>query len=302
MRNDRLITHGYEPYCCIEGWGVALAAGAAVAGVAGAVIEGNAAKSAANTQAQAAESAQQISKDEFNTIQQQNQPYIQAGYGALSELEQGLGIGGQPGGKAPGTRVGAGGSSGSVPYGSLTAPFTTQNWQQLSPAYNFELGQGQSNVLGSESAGNGALSGSALKDLTSFNQGEASSSFNNAFNMYSTQQNNIFNRLTGIAGIGENAANFTGAQGTTLAGQQAQSATNVGTALAGGTVGAANAYAGGLSSLSGALPWLYAGSGGSGSSPYSYGASQNYTQGSAGIDPAGSFGQYDINGNPIPGG
>lgn len=233
----------YSPpsLCSIEGWGAAIA-GAALAG---GVVSAIGSESAASTQAGAAENAQQISENEFNTITQQEQPFMQAGVGATGALMQGLGIGGANSGK----------QAAGVGYGSLTQPFTTQDWKQLSPAYNFQLGQGQSNVLNSDAGGQGALSGSALKDLTSYNQGMANSSFNNAFNMYQTQQGNIFNRLSGIAGLGSSAAANLGAQGTTLAGQAAQSATNIGTAQAAGTVGAANAASGALSS---SIPWLYA--------------------------------------------
>src|SRR4029077_20038566 len=101
----------------------------------------------------------------------------------------------------------------------------------------------------------GSLSGSALKDLMSYNQGLASQSFGNAFNSSQRQKGNIYSRLSGLAQLGQNAAANTGQQGTALAGQSAQSAQNIGTAQAGGTVGAANALSG---SLTGALPWLYA--------------------------------------------
>lgn len=225
-----------------EGW---VAAGATLAaGVAGAAISGSAAKSAAETQAGAAENAQQISENEFNTITQQEQPFMQGGYGALSELNQGLGIG------APSA------SAGGLGYGSLTAPFTAQNFQQLSPAYQFQLQQGQQGVLNQDATGQGALSGATMKDLIGYNQNYANTAFNNAFNQYQTQNQNIYNRLSGIAQLGQNAAANTGQQGTSLAGQAAQSATNVGTAQAAGQIGVANAAAGGLSSLS-ALPWLY---------------------------------------------
>jgi len=313
-----------------EGWGAGIAAGAIVGSVGGALIEGSAAQSAAQTQANAANNAQQISQQEFNTITQQEQPFIQGGYGALSALNYGLGIGPQtsqsatsipsgglfpngtggysylgpypgtgvsPGSSAAGLppsgydplsgyQIGAGGSlsqllpGGGAPagaasgaastatpgqgtglgYGSLLAPFTASTFQQYSPAYNFQLQQGKQGVLNADSANQGALSGAALKDLISFNQNYANTAFNNAFNQYQTQQGNIYSRLSGIAQLGQAAATNTGQQGTALAGQAAQSATNIGTALAGGTVGAANAAAGGLSSLS-ALPWLYGSSG-----------------------------------------
>lgn len=252
---------------------------AAVAGAAliGGVVSAEGAKSAASTQAGAAENAQQISQNEFNTITGQEQPYMNAGYGALNALNYGLGIGGQgsgPQGYDPssGYAVGAGGginrllpggsapgaSSGGAGFGSLVQPFTTDNWKQLSPAYNFQLGQGMQGVLNGDASTSGALSGAASKDLMSYNQNLANTSFNNAFNMYQTQQGNIYSRLAGLAQLGQNAASNTGQQGTALAGQAAQSAQNIGTAQAAGQVGAANAYSGALSSMS-YLPWMMSG-------------------------------------------
>lgn len=298
------------------GW---VAAAGAVAGIAGSVLQSNAASDAANAQAGAAENAQQISQNEFNTITAQNAPYMQSGYGALSALDYGLGItpqtatGGNP--NAPvsngydpysGYQIGPGGGisqlipggtmgwqqgmgglggaripvtqtsaqptpqTGGLGFGSLTKPFDVSDWQQLSPAYNFQKQQGMQGVLNADTSGQGALSGAAMKDLINYNQSEANTSFNNAFNQYQTQQGNIFSRLSGIAQLGQAAANNTGQQGTALAGQAAQSATNIGTAQAGGIVGSANAISGGISS---AVPWLMAGGGGSnpyGSDPFSF--------------------------------
>jgi len=261
---------------------------AAVAGAAliGGVVSAEGAKSAASTQAGAAENAQQISQNEFNTITGQEQPYMNAGYGALNALNYGLGIpgsGGAPQGYDPssGYAVGAGGGinrllpGGSAPspgagFGSLVQPFTVDNWKQLSPSYNFQLGQGMQGVLNGDASTSGALSGAASKDLMSYNQNLANTSFNNAFNMYQTQQGNIYSRLAGLAQLGQNAASNTGQQGTALAGQAAQSAQNIGTAQAAGQVGAANAYSGALQSMS-YLPWMMSGS--SGVSSDGFGAS-----------------------------
>jgi hypothetical protein len=253
-----------------EGW---LAAGAIVGGgIAGGLISGSAAKSAANTQANAANNAQQISENEFNTITGQEQPFMQGGYGAEAALNQGLGIG----------SANSSAQAQGVGFGSLTAPFTAQNFQQLSPAYQFQQQQGMQGVLNQDSSGQGALSGATQKDLIGYNQNLANTSFNNAFNQYQTQNQNVYNRLSGIAQLGQNAASNTGQQGTALAGQAAQSATNVGTAQAAGTIGQANAAAGGLSSLS-ALPWLTANSGGGNSwnngTPFASGSQLNQDPG-----------------------
>jgi hypothetical protein len=277
---------------------VAAAAIVGVGAIASSAISSNAATSAANTQAGAAENAQQISQNEFNTITGQEQPFMQAGYGALSALNYGLGVGGSapqsvttptlngydpssgyrinPSGGISRLLAGGGatstvGTSGTATpggsglgYGSLIAPFTADYMKQYSPAYQFQLQQGQQGTLNAEAASNGALSGSAQKDLMSFNQNLANTSFNNAFNQYQTQQGNIYSRLAGIAQLGQNAASNTGQQGTALAGQAAQSAQNIGTAQAAGQIGSANAITGGINSLS-ALPWLFD-SGGGGSS------------------------------------
>jgi hypothetical protein len=167
--------------------------------------------------------------------------------------------GGIPGGVPAGHPAS---SAGGLGFGSLTQPFTLDQFYNFSPAYQFQKQQGTQGVLNADASGQGALSGSALKDLISYNQGLAGTSFGNAFNQYQTQQGNIFSRLSNIAQLGQNAAANTGQQGTALAGQMGQSAQNIGTALAGGQVGAANAWSGAINS---AAPWLssYAGGGNS---------------------------------------
>lgn len=323
-----------------EGWAAA-AAVTAGAGLIGGAISASGAESAAQTQANAANNAQQISQQEFNTITQQNAPFMQSGYGALSQLDYLLGIGPNPGATAApgapqagvgapqpsttgapgldpssGYQIGLGGTisrglvggapaaAGSAPpgslpgypgpssapvtgstaggYGSLLQSFTADTFKQYSPAYQFQLQQGQQGVLNADAGSQGALSGATMKDLIGYNQNLANTSFNNAFNQYQTQQGNIFNRLSGIAQLGQASANNTGQQGTALAGQAAQSATNIGTALAAGQVGAANAISGGIQS---AVPWLAYGGG----QPANYGT----ISGGFGYNPSGNAAAID---------
>lgn len=212
-------------------------------GIIGATVVGGGlaaagAESAANTQAGAAERAQNISQNQYQQTSELEAPFVQSGTSALAQLNYGLGTGPVPDqGAAPG-----------ITSGSLNQPFTASDMQQYSPAYQFQLQQGQQGVLNQDAASQGAESGSALKDLMSFNQNYANTAYNNAFNQYQTQQQNTYNRLSNIAGIGQAAAGQQVGAGTALAGQSAQSATNVGTAQAAGTVGAANALSGGLQS------------------------------------------------------
>lgn len=227
-------------------WAAVAVGGAAVVG---GYLSSQGAKNAANTQAGAASNAQQISKQEFNKILAEQAPFLQGGYGGLNQLDYMLGIGNKANYRGPST-------TGS--FGSLLQPFNMQDWKQLSPAYNFQRQQGMQGVLNADEANMGALSGAAQKDLIGFNNNLANTSFANAFNMYQQQQGNIYDRLAGIAQLGQNAASNVGSQGTQLAGQQAQSATNIGSALAAGQVGAANAWSGALTNAS-YIPYLMGG-------------------------------------------
>lgn len=250
----------------------AIAAGSVIGGY----VSSQGAQGAAQTQANSAANAQAISQNEFNTITGQEQPYMQGGYNAMGALEYGLGLPGSvpaaPGQSSNGYQSLAGGGSftlgpgntgtGTTGFGSLLAPFTAATMKQYSPAYNFQLQQGMQGVLNGDANTQGALSGAAQKDLMSFNQNYANTAFNNAFNQYQTQQGNIYQRLAGLTQLGQSAAANTGQQGTALAGQAAQSATNIGTALGAGQVGAANAWSGALSNAS-YLPFLMNLNGGS---------------------------------------
>lgn len=218
--------------------------GVAVGGASllGGVLQGSAAKSAANTQAQAQEQAAQLQYKEFQDIKGMENPYLQSGYSALGQLNYLQGIG------TPGKYQTAS-SSPEGAFGSLNKPFTAQYMKQYSPAYQFQLQQGQQGVLNQDTGGQGALSGAALKDLIGYNQNYANTAFNSAFNQYNTQQQNTFSRLADIANLGQSAASQQAQSGTALAGSQGSFLANAGTAQAAGTIGAANAYSGGLSNL-----------------------------------------------------
>jgi hypothetical protein len=236
----------------IEGWAAAaVAVGAVSAGVAA---------YGASAQAGAAKNAQNIAQNQYqNTVNLEN-PYNQAGVGATNELNYLEGIGSN---QNPDAQSGGGNLGG---YGSLNQTFNASNFQQLSPAYGFQLQQGQQGVLNADAANEGALSGAAQKDLIGYSQNFANTSFNNAFNQYQTQQGNIYSRLANIANLGQSAASGTAQQGTALAGQAGQAAQNVGTAYANGATGVANslsqggllaAYGGGGSSATSSDPNAY---------------------------------------------
>lgn len=201
--------------------------------VAGAAIGAIGSMAAANTQAGAQEQAANTQAQMFNTIVGQEQPFLQGGYSAETSLNQLLGTASATG--KGGTAAGTG-----LPGGYLTETFNpTMEQLENYPGYQFQLQQGGQAVRNADTPGVGALSGAALKDLMSFNQGLAASNYNNYFNQFQTQQNNIFNRLSQIASLGQNAAGNLGNAGTQLGTGIAQAQAAAGGSMASGIASAA---------------------------------------------------------------
>lgn len=205
--------------------------GAAVVGAVGATV-------AAGKQSSGQREAAQTQANTEATIQGINQPFVNAGktaVGSLTNLTSGQG------GTDPGT---------GLPNGYLNQQFNpTQDQLDNYPGYQFALKTGGQAVRNEDTPGVGSLSGAALKDLTNFNVGTANTYYGNYFNQFQTQQNNIFNRLSQIAGIGQGAAsgvsNNVSALGQGIAGAQAGAAAS----QAGGTVGATNSLGNGASTI-----------------------------------------------------
>jgi len=236
---------------------------------------------AADKQASAQKDAQQQQLDMFNTIQKNSQPFMTAGYGATSSLSQLLGLSGAKGSMVPGT---------GLQNGYLTQQFNpTQAQLNAYPGYQFALQTGGQAIRNADTPGIGALSGAALKDLTNFNVGAASQNYGNYFNQFQTQQSNIFNRLSSIAGLGQSAAAGVGNSGTQLGIGAAQAGAAAGASQAGGIVGASNALGGAASGLGG-LAYLNSINGSSGASGGSstWGQSTGPYPGSDVFSPGGS--------------
>jgi hypothetical protein len=118
------------------------------------------------------------------------------------------------------------------------------------PGFQFRMAEGQRALERSAAARGGLNSGATLRSLTRYSQGVASDEFANRFN-----------RLAGIAGMGQGAAQNLGAAG----GQYANSAGSLygamGNARAAGSMGMANAISGGAQNLA-TLGGLYSMGGG----------------------------------------
>jgi len=168
----------------IIGGGATLAAG---------YMGSQAAKSAASKQADAARYAAELQQEQFNLTNEQQKPYREAGYSALSDI------------------------TGMKPY--LTQQYSPEEFAKgQDPGYQFRLQQGQEATNRMANMGGGMISGNALRGAQDYTQGLASTEYGNAFNRFQTQRSNIYNTLAGIAGIGQTSLGQTTAAGTTAAG------------------------------------------------------------------------------------
>ena len=217
----------------------------AAAVVGGAVIGAVGSNMAASKQSKAQQQAAATQQGMFNTINSQEQPFIQNGYGASKTLAELMGTSGAMGTNADGT---------SLPDGYLTSTFNpTQDQLNQYPGYQFALQTGGQAIRNADTPGVGALSGAALKDLTAFNVGTANQYYGQYFNQDQTQKNNIFSRLSAIAGLGQNAASQVGNNGAQLGTGIAQAQAAGGSSQAAGIVGGTNALSSGATSLAGMM-------------------------------------------------
>lgn len=209
----------------------AQAAGSVISGYMGA----KASKQAAETQAAAAREAIAQQREMFNIQNEQQRPYREAGYSALSDI------------------------AGMKPY--LTKQFGQEDFQAgIDPSYNFRLAQGNLATTNLANQAGGLIGGNALQGLTNYGQNAASQEFGNVFNRFQTQRTGIYNTLAGIAGIGQTAQGQVSNLAQNTANNIGQATIGVGSAYAGGQVGAANALSGGIQGATNAymLPTLLA--------------------------------------------
>ena len=224
-----------------------VAVGVAGASLIGGVIGAGASEEASSQQVAAERQALQQQQQMFQQEQSNEQPFIQGGQGAESQLNFLMGEGTPGAYNQPGLGNTAGSSSAGT-FGSLNSPFTMQDFKTLSPQYQFNLQQGAQGTLNQNSSGQGAESGAALSALQSYNQNFANNSFNSAFQNYQTQQNNVFDRLSNLATLGSNAGSNSATGASAFAGAIGNTTSSIGASQAAGTVGAANAITGGLTS------------------------------------------------------
>lgn len=186
--------------------GALIGAGASLLG---GLFGSSSAKKAAQIQAAAMDRATQSQREMFETTRQDMMPWLRQGETALDAYMGELGYGG------PG----------------FQSQFTE------TPAYQFQVEQGERGVLNNLSALGMRDSGAALKSLERFRQGLASQEYGN-----------YLSRLGGVAGMGQGQSGALGELGSQYSQGIANSIAGAGTARASGYVGAGNALMGGMNS------------------------------------------------------
>jgi hypothetical protein len=187
--------------------------------VAGAVvgsslIGASASKSAAGTQAAAADRSAEAQERMFERQVQLSEPWRQAGETALNKL---------------------------VPLATEYTPFGMAQFQ-ADPGYGFRMSEGMKALERSAAARGGLLSGGMLKGIQRFGQELGSQEYTNAFNRYQTERASRLQPLQSLAGVGQTTAQQMGQAGM-------QTAQNIGETLTSGAAARASGYVGGANAL-----------------------------------------------------
>ena len=145
-------------------------------------------------------------------------------------------------------------------FGRLTKDFSLQDILN-DPVYNFSkdfgLQQGNQAIDRRSLASGNWDSGATLKALDKFNQGYASQGAGDAFNRYTTQNTNLYNRLGQIAGTGQTASNALNQASQNYTNNAMNAMSGGANAQMGGIIGAGNARAAGMGAQATTLSNLF---------------------------------------------
>ena len=180
--------------------------GAAIVGssLLGGYFGNKSAKDAADKSAEATMASIAEQRRQYDTSRADYAPYLAAGTGAVNRLGAGVMANGE--------------------FGS-TMPFDFKYDANADPGTAFRMSEGVKALDRSAASRGGLLSGATLRGVERYAQDLGSQEYNNAFNRYTTgfnanvgERNQLFNRLSGVAGTGQTAVRDVTAQGATTAG------------------------------------------------------------------------------------
>jgi hypothetical protein len=191
-----------------------IAVGTVGGALVGGVLQSGAATGAANTQAGSAQNALGFQNQLYSYNANNLSPYINQGAGNLADINSIV---------------------------QSVQPFGMQQFQQ-SPAYQFNLQQGQQAIDKGAAARGNFYAPQTLQDLSSFSQGLASNEYQNAFSNYWGNIQNMLAPRQQIAQQGLQAGGALAGVSVPFGQMAGQNITGAGNALAAGQIGSANAY------------------------------------------------------------
>lgn len=170
-------------------------------------------QAAVNAQSQAAADANRVNKEIFDIQRADQQPWRQAGMSALTQLQTGM--------------------------NDMNRGFSMNDFQK-DPGYQFRMDEGLRAIDRSAAARGGLNSGATMKALTRFGQDFASNEYTNAYNRFKNDQNQRFNQLSSLAGVGQVANNQIGNAAANYGAQTSNNILGVGNAQAANYMSQAN--------------------------------------------------------------
>jgi hypothetical protein len=208
----------------------------------------------ASKAAGAAKDAAALQEKQYQTTRGDLQPYNQAGQSVLGDLS----------GLARSGPYGGGTNYLDAAYANQPGQMTQAQLEQT-PGYQFALSQGLQTTQNAAAARGLGVSGASLKGAAKFATGLADSTYQNQFanaqtrfqnliNLNTGQQSNLqnqYNRLSGVATLGQNAAAQTGKIGGDAAATEGKYLNSAGQLMGAGIQGAGNALTGGTQSYLG---------------------------------------------------
>lgn len=201
--------------------------------VVGGVATSMSSSNAAGAQTHAADQANATAQAQYAQTRSDLNPYNQVGTRAALGLNALTGMG-----------------ESDALSSSLMQPFNmSQADLAKTPGYQFTLSQGLKAVQNSAAARGLGQSGAALRGAADYATGLADNTYQNQFNNYVTNQTNQYNRLMGLAQLGENSAAQTGAFGTQTAANIGNNLIGAGNAQGAAAMATGNAFSNGANSL-----------------------------------------------------
>jgi hypothetical protein len=182
-----------------------------------AILGAASSRSAARTQAGAANRAADLQREQFERQVGLQAPFREAGVRALPELEA----------------------------ASRYTPFGMQQFT-ADPGYGFRLAEGQKALDRQAAARGGLISGGALKAAQRYGQEMGSQEYTNAFNRYQTERQARLNPLQSLAGMAQTSVGQLGQAGQAMATGVGEAGAAAAQARASGYMGGANALSQGL--------------------------------------------------------